>query len=260
MSGPEERQSLDASSPFWAVHVARYLYAAPHVRSLRALDIACGTGYGLPILQAEASRVVGVEIDPEAARQARREAGNGGAHVIVGSGYNLPFRQASFDVITSFETIEHLEDRTRFLAELERVLVPGGLCIISTPNANHTQPINGKPRNPFHVYEYTPDELGVELRRHFTEVEMLGQVLDPRFKISPFQDEQQRLPRNLGTQTSLFVWRVLNKVGFARDPVSRALWGHSFFPTEKDYQFHSSQIETAPVLMAVCRAGYPSAA
>jgi SAM-dependent methyltransferase len=254
MSGSEERQGIDRSSAWWGVHVARYHFALPRVKDRRTLDIACGTGYGLPILKAQAKRVVGAEIDPDAARQARMQAGGGTAHVVVANGCHLPFPEESFEVITSFETLEHLEDRSRFLSELRRVLTPDGLCILSTPNANYTRPVNGKPHNPFHVYEYRPEELLAELGNHFAEVELLGQALDSRFKISPFWDDQQRLPRTLRAQSRLLLWRLLNKLPAVRNPLSRALWGHPFLPTESDYQFCSSHVETAPVLVALCRA------
>jgi SAM-dependent methyltransferase len=253
MSGSEERQGIDRSTAWWGVHVARYHFALPRVKDRRTLDIACGTGYGLPILKAQASRVVGAELNFDAAREASAEAGGGTAHVVVANGCHLPFPDASFDVVTSFETLEHLEDRSRFLSELRRVLTPDGLCILSTPNANYTMPVNGKPHNPFHIYEYRPEELTAELQNHFADVELLGQALDSRFKISPFWEDQQRLPRTLLVQSRLLLWRVLNKLPVVRNPLSQVIWGHPFLPTESDYRFSASEVEAAPVLVALCR-------
>lgn len=241
-------------SPWWGVHAARYLFAAPLVRSGRVLDVACGTGYGLPILRAGSRVVVGLDGDHGVARHARAEAKGGGGSVIVGDGQRLPFRDSSFDAITSFETIEHLHDRDRFLAELRRVLSAGGLLILSTPNANHTRPRDGKPRNPHHVHEYTPGELVQELKRRFNRVDLLGQTLHPRFELSPFIDDQDRLPRSLGVQARLMLWRLLSRLpARARDGLSACLWGRPFYPGETDYEFGPSTIEIAPVLVALCR-------
>ena len=241
-------------SPWWGVHAARYLFARPQVTGRRTLDIACGTGYGLALLRSQVSQIVGVDLDFSAVRKAKAAAGAGAAAVMVADGCRLPFPDATFEVITSFETIEHLEARREFLAELKRVLAPDGLCLLSTPNANHTEPINGRPRNPHHIYEYTPEELRAELDQHFAEVRLLGQTLDARFLIPPFVDEQEKLAKNPRLRVHILLWRVLNKLPFkGRDRLSRALWGQPFCPSEMDYRFTENSVETAPVLVALCR-------
>ena len=85
----------------------------------------------------------------------------------------MPFADESFDGVTSFETLEHLHERSQFLAELRRVLRPGGSLVLSTPNASYTKPVNGKPSNPFHIFEYTPLELRAELEVTQLIVEVL---------------------------------------------------------------------------------------
>ena len=240
-------------SPYWGDHAARYLFAAPQVADCRVLDIACGTGYGLPVLRERARLVVGVDIDFSAAQKARAEIDSKRAVIIVSDGCQLPFADGSFDAITSFETLEHLEARTQFLTELRRVLTPNGLCIISTPNANYTQPFNGKPKNPHHVFEYTPSELITELGNHFSNIELLGQALDSRFIMSPFFEDQNRMPRTARAQTRILLWRMINRMPAAiHDHLSRAVWGHPLFPGDTDYHFSPDTVEDAPVLVAVC--------
>jgi SAM-dependent methyltransferase len=247
-------RALRRQSPWWGVHAARYAFASQHVLGACVLDIACGTGYGLPVLQARARFVVGVDIDLAAAVKANEAIRKKKDAVVVADGCLLPFADLSFDVITSFETLEHLETRSQFLAELRRVLKPAGLCIVSTPNANHTRPVNGKPRNPHHVFEYNPYELVAELQNHFKAIELLGQVMDSRFVISPFIDDQERMPRTSRAQVRLFLWRVINKMPVAvRDRMSQAIWGHPLFPSENDYNFTNSDVGAAPVLVALCR-------
>src|SRR5687767_14928496 len=100
-------------SPYWGEHVARYLFALQLVGTGTVLDIACGTGYGLALLKEKGNYVVGVDVDPEAAIQARAECGDS-ACVLLGDGLCLPFADSSFDTVTSFETLEHLHERGRF--------------------------------------------------------------------------------------------------------------------------------------------------
>ncbi len=198
--------------------------------------------------------VAGVDFDLDAVRKARVAIGDGPDAVFVSDGCGLPFEDESFDIITSFETLEHLDDRMQFLSELQRVLTPTGLCMLSTPNANYTLPVNGKPHNPHHVYEYTPEELLAELQKQFSCIELFGQTLDPRFMISPFWEDQQKQSRTLIAQCRWLLWRVLNKLPMcSRDWMSQLLWGHDFIPGEMDYQFQPDTYEMAPVLVALCR-------
>ncbi len=239
-------------SPYWGEHAARYRFALPFVEDTSVLDIACGTGYGMAILKAAARHVTGVDVDPQAALEALVECDDK-ATVLLGNGLGLPFANGAFDAITSFETLEHLHERTRFLAELHRVLRPDGKLILSTPNANYTMPVNGKPSNPFHVFEYTPSELREELERYFKIESFQGQTLDGRIKIPPFHDAQKRLPRDNGTQLRLFGWKVMNKIPFRiREQLSEAIWRKPFYPTEDDYVFSTETVDHAPVLVAVC--------
>lgn len=240
-------------SPYWGEHAARYLFAREYVKNKTVLDIACGTGYGLGLLSKIARAVAGVDVDLSAARLARSECTSNVA-VILGDGTRLPFEDCSFDVITSFETLEHLYHRVDFLAELRRVLKDGGTLLLSTPNANYTQPVNGKPANPFHVYEYRPEELREEVAAVFRLEQFLGQELRTDFGIPPFFDAQQKLPSDLGTMTRLLGWKVLNKLPISlRENVSEALWKRPFYPVEKDYIFSPDRIENAPVLVAICQ-------
>jgi ubiquinone/menaquinone biosynthesis C-methylase UbiE len=240
-------------SPYWGEHVSRYIFALQFVENKDVLDVACGTGYGLPFLRGKASRVVGVDASEEALLEAKNVCDDK-TSVLLADALRLPFPDKTFDVVTSFETIEHLHERQEFLREIKRVLKINGLLVLSTPNANYTKPVNGKPTNPFHVFEYTPEELEMELRSHFLIESFLGQKLSNKIKISPFYSDQIRMSKDPLTQTKLFLWRVMNKLPvIVREKISEILWKRPFYPTESDYEFDQSVIEDAPVLLAVCR-------
>lgn len=256
LSVPEDVTAARRASPWWGVHAARYLYASWQAPAGRVLDIACGTGYGALFL-AENRLLVGADVDQSVVRHAAeraRDAGVGHSFWLVADGTALPFSGETFTTVTSFETLEHLKRRPQFVRELARVLRPDGVLLLSTPNAHYTRPADGVPQNPFHVHEYTPDELTAELEREFASVELLGQTLAPAFKVSPFQEDWPLRPATARARGQLFGWRVLNRMPVpVREQVSRTLWRREFYPTEHDYVFSPSTLSEAPVLLAVCR-------
>jgi 2-polyprenyl-3-methyl-5-hydroxy-6-metoxy-1,4-benzoquinol methylase len=242
------------TTAWWGVNAARYALARKYVSGTRVLDVACGSGYGLPLLDEAAEFAVGADLDLAAVAQAPLAEASGCRRAVASAATQLPFRTGTFDVVTSFETIEHLAGRGDFVAELVRVLRRPGLLILSTPNANYTQPIDGKPRNRFHVYEYTPAELTELLGAHFSIVQLVGQSISPAFRISPFEDDWDQLPKNASTQIRLLAWRIVNRFVPAamRDWLSLRLYGRGFYPDENDYVFAKESLLHAPVLVAIC--------
>lgn len=151
-------------------HRARYWWASRVVRDMRVLDAGCGVGYGIEILAAGAASVTGLDVDPEAVEEARIRFGAAAEEIVRGDLRELPFDDASFDAVTCFETIEHIEDGARALAELRRVLKAEGLLLISSPN-----PDVYPPGNEHHVHEYRPEELAAAVGEHFARVERYRQ-------------------------------------------------------------------------------------
>src|SRR5688572_18887091 len=117
-------------------HWHRYAFARPLARGRRVLDAACGEGYGSALLAAAGGQVLGVDVDPAAIAHARaRYAGAPGLRFDVADATALDaLPDASFDLVCSFETLEHVEAQERLLDGLARVLAPGGLLLVSTPD------------------------------------------------------------------------------------------------------------------------------
>lgn len=248
--GTAER--IDEGSPWWGEHMARYGYAVERVVGKTVLDVACGVGYGLPRLQRTARWVVGADIDPAAAEQARQALVAGRGEVVVSDAAKLPFGDSHFEAVTSFETLEHLPKSDEFLREISRVLAPGGIFFVSTPNANYTLPVDGKPRNRYHVREYRPAEFAAELGRHFLVVELLGQRLSSRYVVPPFEWDMRDVADPV-IRTNAVVRKVLYHCPSGlRERMSELLWGHPFFPNESHYSFSSVGVDDASVLLAVC--------
>jgi SAM-dependent methyltransferase len=153
-------------------HRGRYWWAGQLVAGREVLDAGCGAGYGAAMLAAAgAVRVTGVDVAPEAIDAARAGAAAANLEFVLGGLHELPFTDDAFDVVTCFEVIEHVERPDEALAELRRVLRPGGVLAISSPN-RRVYP----PGNEHHVHEYTPEELHAALAAAFPEVRLLRQL------------------------------------------------------------------------------------
>ncbi|MDQ3816838.1 MAG: methyltransferase domain-containing protein [Acidobacteriota bacterium] len=249
-----ERVSLIPGSPWWGEHRSRYHFAGRFVAGQKVLDIACGTGFGGPILlNAKAASVLGIDISREGLEEARRELSDR-YYLCQADGTRLPLRDNSIEVITSFETLEHTPFYRELLGEFRRVLMPEGVLILSTPNALYTKPVDGKPLNPFHVREFTPLELREMLSSCFSRVELLGQRTHPRYRICPHWELPENLPRDLASRLKVVAWKVQCRMPEPlREGISRLLWGRSFYPGEHDFIFAPEEVERGHVLVAVCR-------
>jgi SAM-dependent methyltransferase len=154
-------------------HRARYRWASPLARGRTVLDAACGVGYGSAVLaRGGAKRVVGIDTS-EAALRAARAGAIPETEFVSADIRALPFADGEFDLVVSFETIEHVEDPERALDELRRVLAPEGVLVISTPN-REVYAAQGED-NPWHIRELTESELAEALRARFAHVRLAAQ-------------------------------------------------------------------------------------
>lgn len=149
-------------------HQHRYRFAAAMLGGRSVLDAATGEGYGAHLLAAAGAEVTGVEIDPATIEHARRSYPE--IDVRLGDVTALPFPDACFDAVVSFETIEHVVAPALAIAEFHRVLAPGGLLVLSTPNAPGA-PDAAVGVNPFHRAEL--DEQGLRQLLAPFEVQMV---------------------------------------------------------------------------------------
>ncbi|MFT7638678.1 MAG: ubiquinone/menaquinone biosynthesis C-methylase UbiE [Pirellulaceae bacterium] len=179
-----ERLSNTSWIPPWIKyqHFARYEWVQQYCRGKNVIDAACGTGYGTDMVATSATSATGIDCSNEAIAEARELYGKSMAQYLVGDITSLPFPNETFDVYISFETIEHINDDSKYLSEAQRVLKKGGLFICSTPNREITNPrtdINDAPFNPHHVREYTSEELQSLLSEQFASTNWYGQTFYP---------------------------------------------------------------------------------
>lgn len=152
-------------------HLDRYRFASQRVAAKKVLDCATGTGYGARLLSeiGNANSVIGVDNDLKAIEYARRNHQIGSTCFICASADRLALPDGCFDIVVSFETIEHVPDDGALIAEFRRVLRPGGQLIISTPNQ---WPLADAP---FHVREYDRQSFEAALAPGFDCLEMYNQ-------------------------------------------------------------------------------------
>jgi len=154
-------------------HMARYAFAMRLARGKRVLDAGCGAGYGSAELARIAESVTGVDVACEAVEYARAHYPAAHLEFKQASVTELPFADASFDLVVAFEVIEHLENWRGFLEESRRVLAASGQLIVSTPNRlYYTESRGAEGPNPFHVHEFDFAEFTAELRSVFPHVSM----------------------------------------------------------------------------------------
>ncbi|MDP3921172.1 MAG: class I SAM-dependent methyltransferase [Candidatus Omnitrophota bacterium] len=149
-------------------HVARYRFAAKYAKDRNVLDVACGEGYGSQrLLDAGAKSVTGVDLSGELIAHAAKKYTRGPLRFIKA---DISFYAAApFDVIACFETIEHVPDFQGAIKNLYRLLKPGGVLIISSPNRPVTSPARSfedRPCNRFHSQEFTIPEMRALLEDH----------------------------------------------------------------------------------------------
>lgn len=159
-------------------HWHRYAFAQPLASGRRVLDAACGEGFGSALLAAAgATRVLGVDLAPDAIAHARGRYPRA----------NLQFREAdvtalddlpdaTFDLLVSFETLEHVQAQERMLAGFARLLAADGLLLISTPDKAQYSDASGQV-NPFHLRELYLAQFEQMLAARFAHVRLYAQKL-----------------------------------------------------------------------------------
>jgi SAM-dependent methyltransferase len=169
-----ERFTTECQGEMVYEHWHRYLIAREQVEGKTVLDIGSGEGYGSHLLSGVATLVVGVDLSAEAVAHAAEKYPASNLRYVAASCTDIPLDSHSFDVIVSFEMIEHIHEQEAFLAEVKRLLKPSGLFIVSSPNRPEYSEKTGY-YNEFHVKELDRAELKSLLDEHWNSQKWFAQ-------------------------------------------------------------------------------------
>ncbi len=171
-----ERFTPECVREIWYEHYHRYAFAKNLVKDKKVLDAACGEGYGSHLLSENAVEVIGLDIDEKSIEHAKNKYKKNNLTFIEGSCSQLPFDDSCFDMVISFETLEHLEQQQEMLAEFKRVLRKDGVLIISTPDKKHYSDATGF-KNEYHVKELYKQEFKSLLDEHWQQQVWFAQAM-----------------------------------------------------------------------------------
>jgi SAM-dependent methyltransferase len=176
---PEEQ---DANSRNAIMHHSRYrwLPSIVDVSNSSILDFGCGSGYGSGFLVENGARVLGVDISPVAIAYATEKFPRASfcVHDLTDSSMTAEISER-FDIVVSFDVIEHVEKWWTFLENIRGLLKQGGVAVVGCPNRVAHFDFS-EFWNRFHLQEFTPAQLEWAARTQFNDVTVLGQkFLDP---------------------------------------------------------------------------------
>jgi len=252
-----ERLVLGAQSKFVAMHhLARYKYAKKFVKKDDlVLDAACGSGYGSAMLAEKAKKVYGIDICKKAILVSKIRYGRENINFMRMDCLGLDFKNNFFDKVVSFETLEHLKDPEKFLAEVKKVLKKGGVFLVSTPSCNKGKDI--KPDNPWHYVEYNEKEFKKLLKKYFNKIQIYSQVYSNKIKkYCKKHEDVQNIKKKIVKKDRMvlrkvlpkplkdFLWNMYTKIKLKKEAEKIKI---EDFPVRKGYK------KGAQILIGVCK-------
>jgi len=244
-----ERVSTPAGGfrPTWQRHVAAYAAAADLLPQGRVLDLGCGVGHSFELLAPR--ETVGVDVSEEALTGQERAT-------IVADMRELPLTSESFASVLSVQSIEHVPNPERVVAEARRVLVPGGTAVFVTPNRLTFGPPD-EIVDPYHHVEFDEGALRSLCAAAFDDVELRGLFGSERY-LAIVARERARLdallrrdplrvrrlvPRRL---RQLAYDRMLRRARAVAEPDEQAI-------EVSDFELRGGPLDEALDLFAICR-------
>ncbi|PGH38917.1 MAG: SAM-dependent methyltransferase [Candidatus Nephrothrix sp. EaCA] len=160
-------QSIPSDNPIHQRLLYPYVQAAEMAKG-SLLEVGCGEGRGVPCLMPRVSEYTAIDRNAEAIAGLQKQFPQG-KYICDSFPPLRHFEAHSFDFAVSFQVIEHIKNDALFLSEISRVLKPGGLAMLTTPN----RPMSLS-RNPWHIREYAPEELAQKAQPYFSRLSMKG--------------------------------------------------------------------------------------
>jgi SAM-dependent methyltransferase len=208
---PKESYKTQEELIQWLKHLYAYEYAKLFISSGIVLDVGSGTGYGTSELSTNTTRSVGIDIWKEGVAHSHQKYSEKGLFLIA-SALALPFRDNCFNLVVSFQVIEHIdpEKTSVYLKEIKQVLNHGGKFIVSTPNRKIRLLPLQKVWNPDHTREFDARSLKGILEMVFSEVEIFGLfATKATYMVEYYRVKQDPLAVCIPTSLSSRIRRIL---------------------------------------------------
>lgn len=244
-----ERQLDSTINPWWGEHIHRYEEAAKIIanRNCNILDIACGTGFGSNFLASLGHNVIGADISEKAVEECNNKYKANNLDYRVIDGLKIPYQDEYFDVVVSFETIEHTTEFNKMLCEFERIIKKDGIVILSTPNFLVNSP-DGYLVNPYHTQEWQYHELKKILEEVFNKVKIFGQKY--------IRYDNRKINYRIGNVVEkIMYFRGVRKLPISfQDSIMKMIINKQMYPTNRDYALISDQeaITKCKTFFAIC--------
>jgi len=166
-------KTLTQAKQHAASHMARYAFAAKYVAGKSVCDVACGAGYGSNYLAQTAKSVTAIDISTDAIDWARKYFNKDNMKFFAADAAKPWPLEDKFDVITSFESMEHVESPQAFLENVYNHLSLDGLFILSVPNGPRDKK---KTDNPHHLHHFNDVDLKTLIEKFFPKAEYFSQA------------------------------------------------------------------------------------
>lgn len=136
-------------------HLFAYKLAKHYIKKgYNILEIGCGDGYGANYLAENDINVIGIDVDKHSINYAQRKYQKNTLSFHLYDGENINYEPHSFDMVISFQVMEHVENINLFLENIKKMLKQNGLFLITTPNRTYRLCPGQPPDNPYHLREY----------------------------------------------------------------------------------------------------------
>jgi 2-polyprenyl-3-methyl-5-hydroxy-6-metoxy-1,4-benzoquinol methylase len=177
-----ERVCEDFPDDNFRNHLKVYEFGSQFVSGQDVLDVGSGSGYGSAHLARHGSKsVVGIDYSKEAVEYSRKRYSLPNLTFQQMDAHSLWFEDRTFDFVFSSENLEHLAKPEKNVSEVARVLKPGGLFLVATPNKELSSPDTERPINEYHTIEYTYEALQSLLKSNFANVYIFENSLVSNF-------------------------------------------------------------------------------
>jgi len=189
----------------------RLLFAYDYVkRNIKegslVLDLGSGEGYGASYLS-DSHWVVGVDTEESSIKKSQKKYSNKNCFFLPCEGGRLPLKEDVFDVVVSVHVIEHIKEEREFVSEIHRVLSPGGLFFVHTPNRALRLKPGQRPWNRFHVREYDTLDLNRALSACFSEIDVYG--ITGRQEIFEYENNRLSQIKKISAFDPLYLHRFM---------------------------------------------------